>query len=140
MGWNFDKSSKIRQKTKKSAQKNRYNVNVTSFWPNFSQKLTSIFYSELSEKFRKNWRHLAKKNQFSNYKYFFTTFGQQLAPYEPHFWATYGIFMFHLCFVLEVPSKISPSFKKLTCECRPIEKYATYEAKIFRKVVSKQNI
>ena len=43
-------------------------------------------------------------------------------------------------FIFEVPEipKFSQIFKKSTRETRPIEKYATYEAKNFRKVVSKQ--
>ena len=56
MGWNFYTNSKIRQKTKKSAQK--IDMTSLSFWAIFAKKIEVVFfYSRLSEKFRKNWRH-----------------------------------------------------------------------------------
>ena len=79
MGWNFDTSSKIRPKAKKSTQE--------SLWRNF--------YGRLSEKNTKKWRHHEKKIRFLNYKYFFTTFGQVLAP-QDHFWELMPFFIFHL--------------------------------------------
>ena len=52
MGWNFDTSSKIRQKTQKSANK----IDMTSLWRHFDQFL------------QKYWRHFCKADLAKNFE------------------------------------------------------------------------
>ena len=56
MGWNFDTSSKIRQKS-------AYKIDLTlrHFGQFMETKIDVIFLKQTSEKFQKNWRHLGNK-------------------------------------------------------------------------------
>ena len=96
---------------------------------NFCTKIYVIFYSGLSEKFRKNLRHIEKENSiFEPAKFFYN-----ICPMWP-FWATFVIFMFHLFSIRSTWNfEIFSDFQKVDLrKCRP------YEAEYFRKVVSKQ--
>ena len=102
MGWNFYTNSKIRQKTKKSAQK----IDMTSLWRHFGQflqkKLRSFFFTaDLAKNFEKIDVTL---NFFSIFELqiFFHKFWEKISTIWP-FLSNLCHFLCLTCFVLEVP-------------------------------------
>ena len=105
MGWNFDTSSKIRQKTQKSNQK----ITMTSLWRHFGrflQKNEKIwffhFYGGLSEKKDQKMTSPWEKNSIFELQIFFYNFWPSFSPIGP-FFGNLCHFSIFTCFVLEVP-------------------------------------